>query len=68
MTPHNNYCKDEDKYKKLDPWKVLGEKFDLILPMVKLKFKNMSTAYGKSFEWPFKCCGVSNHTETNIGN
>ena len=44
---YNRNSRDyKDKYKKLNVWNKVGEKFDMTPPEAEKKFKNVRTAYG----------------------
>ena len=45
---HNKFSKKHrDKYKKMNCWKAIGEKFDLSPEQAEKKIKSTRTAYGR---------------------
>ena len=45
---YNRYCKEyKDKFKKLNAWKAVSDKFGLEPSTAEAKFKNVRTAYGR---------------------
>ena len=45
---YNRYCKEyKDKYKKLNVWKVVSEKYGLEPSTAEARFKNVRTAHGR---------------------